>query len=268
VARGLHCLPRMATRFSLNRLARGFVVAAPLLVAACSFELGDSSMGDEGAARFEYVGWSCLFGCDMDQRLLAGTEQTISVTGPRADDAGVVAASTNPKVATFAVDRHCGCEQSNENGTTYTSPNESGACQPDFRLACDNMIKVRALTPGQAGLELHASDGTLIDRTTVRVAAAASVTLHGNEGTEIGDSMSMRQGDNMLVSARIVDAEGRELLADKGVTWTIDGGAVESGWCLLCDSDETELLAVAPGDATVAMRASGVGTSFVVRVVR
>lgn len=261
-------MPPMATRFSLNRLARGFIVAAPLLVTACSFDLGDSSSGDEGAARFEYVGWSCLFGCGMDQRLLAGTEQTISVTGPHADDAGIVASSTDPGVATFTVDRRCDCEKSDANGTTYMSSNESDGCQPDFRLVCDNMIKVRALAPGEAGLELHASDGALIDRTTVRVAAAASVTLHGNEGSEIGNSMSMKEGDNVLVSARIVDAEGRELLADKGVTWTIDGSAVESGWCLLCDSDETELRAVSPGDATVAMRASGVGTSFVVRVVQ
>lgn len=258
----------MATRFSLNRLLRVSVAAAPLLVTACSFDLGDSSMGEKGAARFEYVGWSCLFGCDMDQRLLAGTEQTISVTGPHADDAGVVARSANPQVATFTVDRRCDCEEKDENGTTYTTQNESGACPPNFRLVCDNMVQVRALAPGEAGLELHASDGALIDRTTVRVATASAVTLHGNEGHEIGGSMSMNQGDNVLVSARIVDAEGRELLADKGVTWTIDGSAVEPGWCLLCDSDETELMAVSPGDATVAMHASGVDASFVVRVAR
>ncbi len=243
-------------------------MAAPLLVTACSFDLGDSSMGEKGAARFEYVGWSCLFGCDMEQRLLAGTEQTISVTGPRADDAGVIVVSTNPRVATFSIDRRCDCEQSNQDGTTYTSTNESGTCRTDFRLACENMIKVRALAPGEAGLELRASDGALVDRTTVRVGAAAAVTLHGNEGAEIGDSMSMKQGDNVLVSARIVDADGRELLADKGVTWNIDGNAVESGWCLLCDSDETELRAVAPGEATVAMSASGIATSFVVSVAR
>jgi hypothetical protein len=249
-------------------MARGCVALVPLLATACSFDIGDSTMGEEGVVRFEYSGWSCLFGCDMDQRLLAGTEQTISVTGSGADEAGVAAASTNPRVATFSIDRKCDCEKSNENGTTYTSSNDGGRCPADFRLTCDNMIKVRTSAPGEAGLELRTSDGELIDRTTVRVAAAASVTLHGDEGTEIGDSMNMNQGDNVLVSARIVDAEGRELLADKGVTWTIDGGAVASGFCFLCDSDSTALMAVAPGDATVAMRATGVDAEFVVHVAR
>jgi len=255
----------MATTFSLNEFSRRCVVVAPLLATACSFELGDSTVGERGAVRFEYSGWSCLFGCDMKRPLLAGTEQTISVDGIRADDAGVRAVSTDPSVAKFTVDRSCGCEQSNENGTTYMSSKET-SCPPDFRLVCENAITVRAVAPGEAGLELRSSDGALIDRTTVRVASAASVTLHGDDGAEIGDSMSMKQGDNVLVSARIVDAQGRELLADKGVTWTIEGGAVESGWCLLCDSDSTQLRAVAPGNATVGMHASGAETSFVVHV--
>jgi hypothetical protein len=257
----------MATRFSLNRLVQCCVAVATPFVTACSFDLGDSTTGERGAVEFEYSGWSCLFGCDMKQPLLTGTEQTISVDGAQSDNAGVAAASTNPRVANFSVRRSCSCEKSDEEGTTYMSSKENG-CPADFRQVCDNLIEVHALAPGEAGLELRASDGSLIDRTTVHVASAASVTLHGDDGAEIGDSMSMKQGDNVLVTARIIDSEGRQLLADKGVTWTIAGSAVKSGWCLFCDSDSTQLQAVAPGTATVGMHASGVDTSFVARVVR
>jgi hypothetical protein len=256
----------MATHFSLNQRLRPIVAALSLSVAACSFDLGDSTTGKHGAVEFEYTGWTCLFGCAMDQPLLAGTEQTISVKGGRADDPGVVATSTNPSVAAFGVERSCDCERSEGNSTTYMSPDASGACSSGFRLECDNIIEVQALSPGSAGLELRTRDGALIDATTVRIAAAATATLHGEGGMEIGDAVTMNRGDNMLVSARLVDAEGRELLADKGVAWTIEGNAAASGWCLFCSSDELDLRAAEPGSSTVTMRAAGVSTTFVVHV--
>lgn len=241
-------------------------MTAALLAAGCSGKLGDSTTGEQGAVEFEYSGWSCLFGCGMKQPLLSGTEQTISVKGGRADDSGVVARSTNPRVATFTLRRSCGCEQSDGTGTTYMSANDKGGCRPDFRLVCDNEIDVQALAPGEAGLELRASSGELIDKTTVHVATASSMTLHGEDGMEIGVSLKMKRGDDVSVTARLVDAQGRELLADKGVTWTIDGGAVSSGWCLLCRSNAEQLQAVAPGDSTIAVHAASVDTSFAVHV--
>jgi hypothetical protein len=204
----------------------------------------------------------------MDTPLLVGTEQKISFAGAHADDEGVTATSTDPAVASFAVHRSCDCEQSSGSSMTAMNANADGTCPAGFRTKCENTVTVDALTPGQAGLELHTKAGTLLDRTTVRVDRAGSVTLHDNEGNEIGPSLSMRRGDDMLISAHLLDSTGARMLADEGVVWHVAGTAVSSGSCLLCTSDETSLGASEPGRATVTMSAAGVRSSFVVSVER
>lgn len=251
-----------------NRLASFFVVAgAALSASACQAHLGESTSGEAGAVEFEYTGWSCLFGCAMDTPLLVGTKQRISITGSGSDDDGVVAKSTNEAVATFAVERHCDCEQSNGTSTTIMSPTD-GACEAGFRRTCDNSVTVNTLTPGEAGLELRTARGILVDRTMVVVDRARSVTLHDGDGNEIGPTLSLREGDGLLVSAHLLDTSGERMLADEGVRWDVSGTAASSGFCLLCTSDETSLQADEPGKATVTMTAPGVRSSFVVSVER
>jgi hypothetical protein len=251
----------------LNHFARSSVAAlGALLASACNVHLGDSTTGDKGTVAFQYTGWSCFFGCDTSTPLLVGTKQRISVSGRNADDAGVTAKSKDPAVATFEVARNCSCEQSDANGTTMTSTNEDGTCRTGFSMRCENEVTVSAIAPGETGLELLTKDGAIIDETTIVVDRARSATIHDSQGVEIGPTVSMHEGDDVHLAVRLLDSKGKQMLADEGVRWDIEGTAASSGSCLLCTSDETSLLGPELGRSTVTMAAPGVRSSFVVSV--
>src|SRR4051794_30674846 len=74
----------------------------------------DGTPGELGRVAFTYQ-QSCFFGCPLEQPLLAGTRETIAVTGA-GDEEGVTAQSSDEGVAELAIEHACYCERDDEHG--------------------------------------------------------------------------------------------------------------------------------------------------------
>lgn len=206
-----------------RRFLSGLFAAALVAVgtSACSAQLGESTAGELGRVDFSY-GASCFFGCSMDRPVLIGAAERVDVTGD-GDAQGVTAVSTAPTIATFNLKRSCACEQSSGNSATGMTVDAHGGCPDGFTKSCDNAIDMQALAAGDAKLELLDPQGKLLDRVTVHVRKASSVhferSTDGLQDARPIDQLVLKSGETVTLSAKLLDADGKPLIARDAVDW-------------------------------------------------
>lgn len=205
--------------------------AAALLAAgtsACGTQLGESTAGELGRIDFSY-GASCFFGCSMDRPVLVGARERVDVTGA-GNAQGVTAASSDPSVVEFNLQRSCSCERSSDNSGEGMSTDAQGRCPDEFKKVCTNAVDMHALAKGDAKLELFDAQGQLIDRVGVHVRPARSVrfkqSTNGLQDSRPVDHLVVNSGGTVTLSAELLDADGRQLIARHGVTWSSDDAGV------------------------------------------
>jgi hypothetical protein len=222
---------------------------------------GSGTLGSEGRVRFAYQR-GCFFGCPIGQPLLAGSQQTVTLTGP-GNELGVSAASSDSDVADFALQTQCFCEQGNGGRIEVA---DDARCRAGEDKLCENRVQVQAHEAGDVVLELRDADGALLDRVELEVREAASaqfsITPPGAPGPVETDAIVLRTG-----------AEGRELLAPVGVHWSVGDPAVAtvsafliSAAAMLDDGLAVGLDAVAPGETLLRVSVPGLEDQASVRV--
>jgi hypothetical protein len=170
-----------------------------LMLTACSFQLGTSTNGDSGHAKFEYG--SCLFGCTVDQPMMNGTTESIRVV-----------ASVIPPVTVRSTDSTV---FSVGEATRECCPAQ-GACQVlDASTACANgdsvsfNVPIIATGPGSAELVLDQGDGTRFDGVSLTVAQPKSLVVScGNAG-----SVTLVNSTSCALSWTARDASGTALMS-------------------------------------------------------
>jgi hypothetical protein len=188
-----------------------------LAASGCSLKLGESTSGELGRVNFAYA-TDCLFGCGMNRSLIVGSQAIISVTSV-ANDSGVTAVSGTPGVASFKVERSCWCDQtSNDSSSTY-SIDKDQSCPSGWTKDCENTIEVTALSTGDTELELDDATGQLIDRTPVHVRAPKTVGFEQDFRAAMAFRVEVNQSTTIL--AHFTDADGRDMIATNGVTWSL-----------------------------------------------
>jgi hypothetical protein len=210
----------------------GVLLSAMLLgVADCkaSDSSDRSTLGEQGRVEFDYQ-QGCFFGCPLEQPLLVGTRQTISVSDP-GDVAGIAAASSKPKVAEFALDRACYCERADHSGGQIVIAQDA-SCMGVFHKHCDNSVLVQAMAKGDTELELRDKQGKLIDQVPVIVREAAralvEVTYPDRFGSIEASSIELKTGGKAQLDASFYDDMGRKLIAQDGVSWSVEDDQVAS----------------------------------------
>lgn len=188
----------------------------------CSLKLGDSTSGEIGRVNFAYT-TDCLFGCSMNRSLIIGSHATISVSGV-GNDSGVTAASGAPAVASFKVERACWCDQSGDASTSTYDVGQKQSCPAGWSKDCQNTIDVTALGTGDAELELNDATGNLIDRTPVHVRAPKSASFEQDFSSAGAFQVEVHESTTIL--ARFTDADGRDMIATDGVTWSLGDPSV------------------------------------------
>jgi hypothetical protein len=202
-----------------------------LLAVGCKAnDSGDgSTLGEQGRVEFDYQ-QGCFFGCPLEQPLLVGTRQTISVSDP-GDVAGAQVTSSKPKVAEFALERACYCEREDHSGGQIVIA-EDASCKGVFHKHCDNSVLVQAIAKADAELELRDKQGKLIDQVTVIVREAArariEVTYPDRLGAVESSSIELKTDGKAQVDASFYDDMGRKLIAQNGVSWSVDDEKVAS----------------------------------------
>ncbi len=257
-------LPLMAFALSLG------------LVTGCNPELGDQTKGELGNVEFSYHE-SCFFGCSLDQPVLRGSTERISVTGP-GNQSDVVASSSAPEIASFSSSRFCDCERSAGNEAEGYSASPDTTCQSGFQLVCDNYFAVKTGTVGDAKIELRDATGNLIDRTTVHVRDAHEIRFGripaaGGEAEEIA-TLELAAGESAELIAHPYADDGAQLLGEHGFVWQVADPAV-AGFDYFDESvaakapDDARIVhvrAVASGQTTLSVGAGGAASELVLVV--
>ena len=229
--------------------------------------------GELGRIEFSYQR-SCFFGCSLAQPLLAGTREQIAVSAP-GDAQGVSVESSDPGVASFALQRKCHCERSDS--TDHLEIREDADCPGVWRKQCDNLVLVQAGAAGEAELELRDAQHAAIDRVEVIVREARdarlAATLPDKLGPDVGTRFALDAGKSLDLALTLYDAGGLELLAPEGVDWHVDDAniATLSGFLTGDRSDvhaglSVTVHAIAPGDTQVHIVVPGLESSADVQV--
>lgn len=233
---------------------------------------GSGTLGSEGRVRFAYQR-GCFFGCPIGQPLLAGSQQTVTLTGP-GNALGVRVESSDTTLADFALETQCYCEQ--PSGSRIEIADDAG-CRAGEDEQCENRVLMQAHDAGDVQLELHRADGDLLDRIELEVREAAraefSITPPGAPGPIETPDFELRVGDQAHVEVELYDAEGRELLAPVGVHWRVDDPTVAAisafliaSAPMLDDGLAIDLEATAPGDTMLSVSVPGLEDAASVHV--
>jgi hypothetical protein len=229
------------------------------------------TFGTEKRVQFSYQR-GCFFGCPIGQPLLAGSQQTVTLTGP-GNELGISAMSSDPDVAELALQSQCFCEQ----GGSEIEVKDDASCRAHETKHCENSVLVQAHDEGDVYLELHEPGGELIDRVQLEVREAGSaqfmITLPGAPGPDATEDFQLRVGEKAEVGIELFDAEGRELLAPVGVHWSIDDAEVANlsafligSAPMLDDGLGVDLNAIGPGEAQLSVSVPGLDDSAQVHV--
>jgi hypothetical protein len=252
----------MTKTSATQMISLGFLALS--LLPACA--PGESTEGELGRVQFSY-GASCLFGCGLDEALLEGSTERIDVTGP-GDAGGIQARSDSTEVASFQVSRSCACTREGPNWSEGHSVAVDAACDDGWVKECNNAIHVSAHSEGDTRLTLLDAQGAIVDSATVRVRRAQEVrfaqVLDGhNERPEIS-GLSLAVGETRTVSVQVFDADGQQLLARDGLSWSTSDAAVVAFPTFVAPEAEpghdraiVSLQGMASGTATLSVVASG-----------
>ncbi len=243
---------------------KGFLIALPLVLAACTFHLGNSTAGADGHAQFAYS--SCFFGCSVDEPMMLGTEEHISVTASSIP--GVSISSSSPDVVSVL-------------GATRSCCTSDGGCRTaDVATACAAGetttldMTVDALGIGTGTVSLVKEDQSVFDEVTLEVAKPHDIALTCNNAD---GSITLVRAKSCGVAWSVNDERGRALMASKGVTLTTSDVSVVALEQLLSGPVATveatqgfflspTIVGVHAGSATIGATSNGVVASMPVKV--
>ncbi len=130
----------------MNRFLSALLLATTAL--ACAPDLDKTSDGEKGRLGFSLRSGSCLiFGCELDQKILAGAKMDLRVS------------SIDP-----ALDYQVRATGAATVGAPSRTCDDAGACQL--------LVTLDSSAPGDAHVEVVKSDGTVVDAATVHFVAA------------------------------------------------------------------------------------------------
>ena len=178
------------------------VALAVLFVCGCEKKADESgTRGEYGRVAFNYQR-SCFFGCPLEQPLLVGARERITVTGV-GDDEHVTVRSNDDQLARFAIERSCFCQRGDEPSGRFEVA-QSAHCEVPFHKHCDNDVLVEALAEGDPDLELRDATSAVLDRVQLRLREAAEAEFEGTFRDELGAQprQRVRSPDGRIVRAR------------------------------------------------------------------
>jgi len=203
-----------------------------LVLTACSFQLGSSTQGETGHARFDYG--SCLFGCKVDQAMMVGTSEVISVSSSSSSIPAVTVRSTDESVFTVGeATREC------------CTPNACRALTAN--IACNSgetatlSIPVVAVGAGSADLVLDQDAQTTFDSVTLSVAQPTSLAM--TCGSSTTTDVAIVRGTSCALGWKARDASGNVLMATTGVTMSISDATVADFSSGLLSTHESSITA-------------------------
>jgi len=256
--------------------ARTWAIAACVVGAlGCDEQAREGTLGEAGRVEFRFQR-SCFFGCPLDQPLLEGTRERISLDGP-GDGDGVVVSSADPDVLEVAMQRDCFCRR--EDGSSgRLEIADDASCDGPWEKHCDNDVLVAPHQSGDTDIELRDADGKLVDRTTVHARRADdarfSAVYPDRLGAVEGDAFELAAGAALELEVELYDDEGRVLLAPEGVTWRVGDTSVAQLDAFLVGRGEEvdaglslQVEAVASGETEVTVEVPGLTTRVTVTVV-
>lgn len=205
-----------------------------LVLTACSFQLGSSTPGTGGHAQFEYA--SCFFGCKVDQAMMVGTSETISVSSSSSSSIPAVRPQSSDE-SVFSVGeatREC-CTA---NACHTLTANTACASNETATLS----IPIVANGAGSADLVLDRADDTgVFDSVTLTVAQPKSLAMSCGKSTST--DVAIVQGTSCSLGWTARDASGNALMATTGVTMTISDPTVADFSSGLLSTHESSITA-------------------------
>ena len=250
-----------------------WLAAGVLILCGCAKDVDESgTRGEYGRVAFNYQR-SCFFGCPLEQPLLVGARERITVTGV-ADDEHVTASSSDEELARFAIERSCFCQRGDDPTGRFEIANGAG-CDAPYRKHCDNDVLVEALGEGDPILELRDATGAALDRVPLRVREAAEAefeaTFRDQLGAQPGTSFDLEAGESIELALALYDADGRKLLAPEGVHYRVQDPAVATVTAFLIGGGaelDAGLDTVVQGKAELAVDVPGLRATLAISVLR
>lgn len=211
----------------MKHLSLAILLALSLPTAACSSSHSEyrgleesasfTATQSRGCANFSLLS-STPSGCPLSRPFATGVTESVSI---RLDDnrvTSVVVRALDPDVLAVTSQR-------------LTSSSDRYA---QFNAA------VTAMRPGVTELRVESMSGALLDRIRVEVADATRITLRADTDVETPGTLSadqrtftLRQGAHASITAQGIDAQGRMLLGNDAVQWTVaDTSVVNLSWFL------------------------------------
>jgi len=248
-----------------------------LSAAVCGCAAGASksngTRGELDKVDFTYQ-LSCFFGCPLEQPLLQGTREQIALSAD-GDVEGVTVTSSDPAIASFAVERTCYCERSDS--TSRLELRDDGVCPSIWHKHCDNAVLVEATASGMTTLELRDARGGLLDRVRVLVQTAHDArfvaTLPDRLGPVMGTHFELQNAQSLQLALTLYDDDGLALLAPQGVSWHVDdvqvatlSGFLTGSGADVHDGLSVDVQATGPGDTEVHVSVPGLDTSVSLHV--
>lgn len=198
------------------------------------FKLGESTTGELDQVDFAYS-THCLFGCSLDQPLMAGTTETLTLSGEAITD-DITVSSSAPEIAGFRL--------------------VTGDSLP-------RSVEMVTRAPGQVSLQVHKGND-LLDLVTFSVREPRAIRLEVGEGATLAEAKVISlevEGEGTNVVARVTDINGEELRADSGLVWSVDAGEIVALTGFLTSTSAVQtggfatVTGVAPGQTTLRVKA-------------
>lgn len=246
----------------LSLLAVSSLAVASLGTAGCSVKIGDKTDGDNGTLSFAYQGLDdCFLGCGLDRSALEGSQVSVFARGGDANVAKT-ARIVEPSIARVSSQTpSCTCDTSTRNESTSTTVDPSATCPSGATKSCRLDIEIETTAAGDAHLEVVDPKGVLIDRVTMHVRAAARIDVTVN-GAAVADSQptTVRVGQKVKLETHAFDASGaEELFMAHGIGHDYGDKTIlgPDASVIIGSTTIEDMIANAPGDTTVKVRASG-----------
>ena len=255
-----------------NRLALSAFLASALAMVGCTFQpdFSSTTSGSEGKLGFQYVTSACsLGGCGVDHSAVQGSLVTVSVKGSDG------AARMNARLAGAPVGRissqkeSCSCD-SGSSGSRSIEP--ASACGAQETKSCTMSVDIETTQAGDAKLEIVEPGGKLVDSAPIHVHGAARIEVDVREGARrVGEVYEVKKGYKVKLAARVLDADGTELIfTEHGVAHAYGDRDVlgPDAAVIVGSSDVEDMIAGSKsGDTTVTVTAPGAATVVRFRVV-
>ncbi len=249
-------------------MKRTAAVVALSAATACSISIADHTTGIDHKLDFSYISGTCLFGCDLTEPLMVGTQETLEIKGALP---AVTVVSSDPSVVSTS-NASLSCCSTDSKGTTCSSAPPQSGCPSGANPSLT--VDVAALQAGSARIQVLDSGGREVDAVIIGVEQPASLTLQCGTGDGGAASIAVSGACGTYWTAR--DAQGAELRAARGVTLTTSDPKIvglRAGFGPLVASvpgDQglfgTEAVGVSVGDAVITGTVANLSATTTVHV--